>query len=123
MVAGRVVPSASTIETSPSSASASSAVTTRPGFQTKPDARARCECTEMIAGAVFATMPDRADEKEDRMAWSVMGNSNRVDPNLGTPDGFRNWPNGQGGVETPGYTGWLCGLNRRPFSVTSTTAS
>ena len=53
MLPGRIVPSESLIETSPSSANASSAVTTRPGFQTKPDARER-----------LATLPNVPTAKE-----------------------------------------------------------
>ena len=80
---GRVVPSASLTETSPSSANASSAVTIRPGFQTKPEARKRCECTETIAGFVRATSSARAEENEERMValGSVMaGTPGLFDP-------------------------------------------
>src|SRR5260370_10930273 len=75
MLPDRAVPSASLIEISPSSASASSAVTTRPGFQTKPEARDRCECTETIDGAARATTLASAEENGERMAavGSVMG--------------------------------------------------
>jgi hypothetical protein len=55
-------------ETSPSSAKASSAVTIKPGFQTNPEARERCECTETIAGFVRATSSARAEENEERTA-------------------------------------------------------
>ena len=65
MVAVAVLPSARTIWTSPSSASASSAVTIRPGFQTKPVERERCECTETTDGAVRATTSASADDSED----------------------------------------------------------
>src|SRR6185369_17347345 len=68
MLAGRVVPSASLTDTSPSSANASSAVTIRPGFQTKPEALERCECTETIAGFVRATSSARAEENEESTA-------------------------------------------------------
>src|SRR4029077_9042541 len=67
-------PSASLTEISPSSAKASSAVTIRPGFQTNPVARERCECTETIACLVRATTSARAEENEERTVavWSVM---------------------------------------------------
>src|SRR5882672_7467157 len=108
MVAGRAVPSASRIEISPSSANASSAVTMSPGFQTKPDARPRCECTETTAGAALATRPAAADENEARISLvgSVMGNSSRVDPNLWIGGRFGNWPDGQGAAFLE-----LCGLS------------
>src|SRR6266849_6596406 len=98
MLPGRIVPSESLIETSPSSANASSAVTTRPGFQTKPDARERCECIETIAGVARATTLATAEENDERMAavGSVMASSRWVDPNLGILDAFGNYPNGQG---------------------------
>src|SRR5882724_3352272 len=75
MLACRRLPSASWISTSPSSASASSAVTISPGFQTKPEARRRCEWTETIAGVARATVCERADDSEARAVGSVMGNS------------------------------------------------
>jgi len=96
MVAGCIAPSESLIETSPSSANASSAVTTRPGFQRKPDARERCECTETIAGVARATALATAEENEERMAavGSVMASSRWVHPNLGILDALRNYPDG-----------------------------
>ena len=78
MLAGRVVPSGSLIETSPSSANASSAVTMRPGFQTKPEARERCECTETTAGFVLATMPARSEEKDERRGAARIGHGKKL---------------------------------------------
>src|SRR6185437_13601866 len=95
MVAGRVVPSLSLIATSPSSASASSAVTTRPAFQTKPEARERCEWTETMAGAVLATMSETAEEREARVVGSVMARLQRVVSNLGVAPALLNYPDGQ----------------------------
>src|SRR5262249_59982427 len=76
IVAGRTAPSESLIATSPSSASISSAVMTRPGFQTKPVARERRERTETIDGAALAATPASADEREARIVavGSDMGN-------------------------------------------------
>lgn len=72
IVATAVLPSDRPIWTSPSSARASSAVTIRPGFQTNPVERERCECTETMDGAVRATTSASADESEDRGVGSVM---------------------------------------------------
>src|SRR4029077_5674702 len=47
---------------------------TRPGFQTKPVARERRERTETIEGAAPAARPASADEREERIVGSVMGN-------------------------------------------------
>src|SRR5260370_22637112 len=97
MLPDRAVPSASLIEISPSSANASSAVTTRPGFQTKPEARDRCECTETIDGVARATTLATAEESEERtpalgsvMAKTPVG----ADPNLGSAEALRNYPDG-----------------------------
>src|SRR6266404_2688210 len=98
MLPDRAVPSASLIEISPSSANASSAVTTRPGFQTKPEARDRCECTETIDGVARATTLATAEESEERTAalGSVMAKTPvGADPNLGSAEALRNYPDGQ----------------------------
>ena len=80
IVAAAVLPSGRPISTSPSSASASSAVTIRPGFQTKPVARERCECTATTEGAVRATTSASADDSEVRGVESVMGGSCKLRP-------------------------------------------
>src|SRR4051812_20895937 len=69
------LPSGRPTSTSPSSASASSAVTIRPGFQTKPVERERCECTVTMDGAVRDTTSASADDSEVRGVESVMAGS------------------------------------------------
>ena len=93
MLAGPAVPSASLTETSPSSANASSAVTIKPGFQMKPEARERCECTETIAEFVRATISARAEDNEGRMAAvgsGMAGTPGLVESNLGVLIAFGN---------------------------------
>src|SRR5438477_7583334 len=94
MTAWRVVPSASLTETSPSSASASSAVMTKPVFQMKPDARERCEWTETMAGAALATTSAIAADSEER-GESVMASSIGFVCNLGVRCRFGNCPDGE----------------------------
>src|SRR5205085_4249620 len=94
IVAGTVSPLARRTETSPSSASVSSAVTASPSFQTKPAARARCEVTVTIAGEASATSLVSADDRPSRGARSDIGNSLHVVHNLGPPEAKRYWPDG-----------------------------
>src|SRR3954453_5047279 len=99
MMAGRVTPPGSLIETSPSSANASSAVTTSPGFQMNPEARDRCECTETIAVAARAATLASAEERDESRAavGSAMGQLQLVNCNLGVAGHFGYCPNGQEG--------------------------
>ena len=52
--------------TSPSSASASSAVTINPGRHTKPDDSERCDLIDMMLGPTFATSEASEEESSAR---------------------------------------------------------
>jgi hypothetical protein len=67
-VARTLSPPGGLTETSPSSAKASSAVTRRPGFQTNPVDRDRCELTDAMLCLACATAPAMAEDSEERAA-------------------------------------------------------
>src|SRR3954453_14150127 len=99
MLAVRVTPPGSLIDTSPSSANASSAVTTSPGFQMVPEARYRCECTETVSVAARAATSASAEESDESRAavGSAMGQLQLVNYNLGAAGDLGYCPNGQEG--------------------------
>ena len=70
--AGLEAPSWATIETSPSSGSAFSAATMRPGRQEKPVDRARLDCTETRLGAAARTRSASAVETASRGEEAVL---------------------------------------------------
>src|SRR5262249_2371778 len=98
MVADTRLPPASVTATSPSSASASSAVTTRPDFQTKPDDSARGERTETIEVATGVTRPESEAERavsSVRSGVAGIGISLGADPNVRMPAAVAYCPCGQ----------------------------
>src|SRR5262249_60906092 len=88
IVARTRLPPAIVTATSPSSASASSAVTIRPGFHANPDDSARCEWTDTTDAAAAPTTPAREAESvvsEVRSGIAGIGISLNVIPNMRMP--------------------------------------